>query len=35
MPMAAVADDAPEVLPLDLLARRIAGFCSQQRSVQP
>ena len=34
MPMAAVADDAPEVLPLDLLARRIAGFCSQQRAVQ-
>jgi two-component system chemotaxis response regulator CheB len=30
MPMAAVAGDAPEVLPLDLLARRVAGFCSQQ-----
>ena len=34
MPMAAVVYDAPEVLPLDLLARRIAGFCSQQRAVQ-
>jgi two-component system chemotaxis response regulator CheB len=28
MPLAAVADDEPEILPLDQLARRIARFCS-------
>jgi two-component system chemotaxis response regulator CheB len=28
MPLAAAADDAPEILPLDQLARRIARFCS-------
>jgi two-component system chemotaxis response regulator CheB len=30
MPAAAVADDDPEVLPIDLLARRVARFCSGQ-----
>ncbi len=30
MPMAALAGDDPEVLPLGLLARRIARFCSRQ-----
>ena len=30
MPMAAMADDEPEVLSLELLARRIARFCSRQ-----
>jgi hypothetical protein len=28
MPLAAAAEDAPEILPLDQLARRIARFCS-------
>jgi chemotaxis response regulator CheB len=30
MPMAALASDDPEVLPLELLARRVARFCSRQ-----
>ncbi len=28
MPAAAFADNAPEVLPIELLARRVAGFCA-------
>jgi two-component system chemotaxis response regulator CheB len=34
MPMAALASDDPEVLPLELLARRVARFCSRQTALQ-
>jgi len=34
MPRAAMADDVFEVLSLERLARRVAGFCSQQKAAQ-